>query len=312
MADKLRFGTGGFPLTAKKRDFAGSVERLRDLGLDHLELEFVRNVFLKEDTALKAKGDAERSDISLTVHGSYFVNLASQDRPKWHASIQRVVKAAEIGSLAGARSITFHSGFFQGQDPEIVKNTVKEGIKEIFRQLKEKNVKVKIAPELTGKPSQFGNIEELVSMIKELKNEGYLEASVCIDFAHHYARSLGKLHGYDETMRVLNLVGDRLGEEYLKDLHIHMSAIEYGDKGEKNHLLFLPNYEAYVEAGIEIEEFRDILQDLKESRLVENRFLWRETLQALKAMDVKGYVVCESPVLELDALVLQKYYGGLS
>jgi deoxyribonuclease-4 len=312
MADKLRFGTGGFPLTGEKRDLAGSVARLRELGLDHLELEFVHNVFMKEDTALKAKEDAERSDISLTVHGSYFVNLASLDRPKWHASVQRVVKAAEIGSIAGARSITFHSGFFQGQDPKIVKNTVKDGIKEIFRQLEEKHVKVKIAPELTGKPSQFGNIEELVSMIKELKDEGYLDASLCIDFAHHYARTGGRLHGYDETMRVLNLVGGQLGEKYLKDLHIHMSAIEYGDKGEKNHLLFLPNYEAYVEAGIEIEEFRDILQDLKESRLVENRFLWRETLQALKAMDVKGYVVCESPVLELDALVLQKYYGGLS
>lgn len=308
----LRFGTGGFPLTAKKRDLVGSIERLRELGLSHLELEFVHNVFLNKDTALLAKGVSEKNDASLTIHGSYYVNLASLDKAKWHASIQRVVKAAEIGSIAGAKSLTFHSGFFQGQDRGIVKEQVKRGLIEIFKKLSDQGVGINISPELTGKASQFGSIEELVSLVKELKSEGYTNISLCIDFAHHYARTLGALHGYDETKRVLDLVEKELGLQHLKNLHIHLSAIEYGDKGEKNHLLLLPNYEAYVDMGIEVPEFIEIIDELGDKRRTENKFKWQECLKALKDSGVEGYVVCESPILELDALVLKKYYEGLS
>ena len=40
----LRFGTGGVPLSAVNRDTLAGVKRIKELGLDHLEIEFVHGV----------------------------------------------------------------------------------------------------------------------------------------------------------------------------------------------------------------------------------------------------------------------------
>jgi len=65
-------------------------------------------------------------------------------------------------------------------------------------------------------------------------------------------------------------------------MHIHVSGIKYGGKGEISHL------------------------DLGESDL---RYV--ELLTALKDYGVKGIVICESPNLEEDAMLLQATYNSL-
>ncbi len=312
MADKLRFGTGGMPLTTKNRSVTAGIKRVRELGLEHMELEFVYQVFVKEDQAAEVKQIAEENDVTLSVHGSYYVNLAAEDRPKWHASISRVVQSAERGDQCGAVSVTYHSGFIQGKPLEEVHQTVKEGMVEILEATKKKNLKIRISPELTGKGSQFGDIADLVRLTKELRQEGYGQnVGLCIDFAHKYARSNGVYNSYDQFMEMLELVAVELGEQDLQDLHIHMSGIEYSEKGERNHLLYLPDILAYTNEGLEVEGIESFIADMDVKRLAENKFKWQELFQALKAMNVKGYVVCESPILELDALLMQKYYLSL-
>ena len=49
----LLFGTAGTPISAKGKGSAGGIKRIRELGLDCMELEFVRGVRMKEDTARK-------------------------------------------------------------------------------------------------------------------------------------------------------------------------------------------------------------------------------------------------------------------
>ena len=68
----------------------------------------------------------------------------------------------------------------------------------------------------------------------------------------------------------------------LDDMHIHVAGIEYGQKGERRHL-----------------------------NLEDSDFNYKELLQALKEFDVKGLVICESPNLEEDALLLQNHYSLL-
>ena len=65
-------------------------------------------------------------------------------------------------------------------------------------------------------------------------------------------------------------------------MHIHLSGIQYGAKGEKKHL------------------------NLEEADLQ-----YVELLRALKDYHVKGLVICESPNLEGDALLLQETYSKL-
>lgn len=312
MANKLRFGTGGMPLTSKSRTAKDGITRIHELGLEHMELEFVYQVFVKKEDTEEIKKLAEQKNVTLSVHGSYFVNLAADDKQKWHAGISRVIQAAERGDECGAISVTYHSGFIQDKPHDQVFQQVKEGTKEILDGCKKKNLKIHISPELTGKASQFGDVEDLVQLTKELRAEGYGEQiGLCIDFAHKYARSVGEYNSYDQFVQVLETIGKGLGESALHDLHIHMSAIEHGQKGEKNHLLYLESLKQYADAGIEVEGIDKYWEELDAKRFEKNKFDWQAVFKALKKMDVKGYVVCESPLLELDALLMSQYYHQL-
>lgn len=306
----LRFGIGGIPHTAKGLE--NGIKRLNELGLRHMELEFVQSVYVKEEKAPQIKEVAEENDITLSVHGSYYTNLASPDKQKWHASISRIVQAAYIGDLCGAKSVTYHTGFFQKQTFDEVQPRVIEGMEKIFKELESKGANsIKIAPELTGKASQVGDVNELITIVSQLQSSNYTQSALCIDFAHKFARDNGANNTYDEFMQLLDMIVEGLGEEFIKQLHIHISAIEYSDKGEKNHLVMLPSLEAYKEQGIEVEGIEKAWESLPEKRLKENTFNWQELLKALKSAGVEGYVVCESPILELDALLMQTYYQNL-
>jgi len=145
-----------------------------------------------------------------------------------------------------------------------------------MHQLRRENNRVWVRPEIMGKGSQFGTIDEVLSLSIELEG-----VAPCIDFAHWHART-GGFNSYPEFASILSLVRERLGETALDNMHIHVSGINYGNKGEIKHL------------------------NLKESDLQ-----YVELLKALKDYDVKGLVICESPNLEEDALLLQKSYNTL-
>lgn len=306
---KLRFGTGGIPLSTKNRSAIEGVRRIHELGLESMELEFVHSVFLNEKQAEELKAEAERLDVALSVHGSYYVNLASDDKQKWHASINRVQKAAQIGSIAGARFITFHSGFFQGRSEEEVYPLIKEGIEEILNYLKENSLGIKVTPELTGKPTQWGDLDDLINLVKDFKSN---QLGFCFDFAHKHARSNGKFNSEDEFNEMLDKIGDKLGEEFLRDMHIHLSGINYSPKGERNHLTFLGEESKYANEGLAIEGLTDHYATLaKKNKIGPSDLEWVSLLKVLKEYKVGGIVVCESPNLEQDALLMQKTYAKL-
>ena len=102
--DKLRFGTAGIP-TCTKGDTLQGIEDVRRLNLDSFELEFVHSVNIKEDKTDLVKEAAKKNDIILTAHGSYYVNLSSDDKKKIEASKKRILDAAKILSLCGGHSI---------------------------------------------------------------------------------------------------------------------------------------------------------------------------------------------------------------
>lgn len=305
----LNFGTGGVPLTAKSRDSIDGVERIRELGLDSMELEFVYQVFLNEPQAKALRQKTEELNVVLSVHGSYFVNLASKDKQKWHASIERVKQAAKIGDLAGARYLTFHPGFRQGRKNDVVTPLVKEGIQKILEDVDKNNYNIKITPELTGKASQWGDLEELVDLVKEIdhKNLGF-----CFDFAHKHARDGGGYNSEKEFRSMLDYIKAELGSPFMKDMHIHLSGINYSDKGERNHLTMLGEYSKYIEEGLALEGLENTYKELeKKSKIGPADMQYVELLRVLKEYEVEGIVVCESPNLEQDALLFKEVYKKL-
>ncbi len=270
----LLFGTGGTPHSAETRSTIDGIKRIAELGLGGMEIEFVRGVRMGEAGARLVAEAATSLGIELTAHGPYFINLNAHEPEKIRASQERILQAARIGSICGAKSIVFHAAFYLGDPPDEVYNTVKKHLEEIMQQLKGRNNRVWIRLEIMGKPSQFGTLEEVLKLSTELEG-----VAPCIDFAHWHART-GALSSYSEFASILQQVKERLGTTALDNMHIHVSGIAYGKKGEIKHL------------------------NLKESD-----FQYAELLKALKDCDAKGLVICESPNLEQDALLLQETYN---
>lgn len=274
--DKLRFGTAGKPISTKG-DTVQGIKDVRKLNLDSLELEFVHSINIKPEKTNEVKKAAKDSDVILTCHAPYFINLNSDDKKKFHASISYIANSAKITSLCGGWSVCFHAGYYQGQSPEKVYENIKEGVKKIVNQVKEFDKNIWIRPEISGKKSQFGDLNETIKLSKEVE-----QVMPCIDFSHFFARDTGKHNTLVEFKNILETIEKDLGKEALLNMHIHVAGIEYGDKGEKNHLL-----------------------------LEESKFNYKDLMRALKEFKVKGVLICESPNIEVDALLMQEYYSKL-
>ena len=273
----LLFGTGGTPHSSETQSTIDGIRRIAELGLGCMEIEFVQGVRMGEAGARLVAETAVSEGVKLSVHAPYFINLNAHEPEKVRASQDRILQAARIGSICGAESIVFHPAFYLGDSPGETYNRVKQYLEEVMHQLKRENNRVWIRPEITGKGSQFGTIEEILSLSTELEG-----VAPCIDFAHRHARS-GEFNSYPEFASILEQVKERLGKAALDNMHIHVSGINYGTKGEIKHL------------------------NLKESDLQ-----YLELLKALKDYDSKGLIICESPNLEEDALLLQQSYNALS
>jgi len=228
--DHLHFGTAGIPLSAANNDSLSGLERLHELGLDCMELEFVQGVHLKRPAAEKIGRRAQELGIALSAHAPYYINLNSHEAAKKKASIRRILETARASFWAGAATFTFHAAFYQESSPPAVYRAVKQELENIGQILAKEKIQIWMRPELTGKPSQFGSLEEILKLSREIPG-----VAPCIDFAHFHARH-GKHNTYKEFMEILEQVESSLGPAALADMHLHVSGIDYGPKGERKHL----------------------------------------------------------------------------
>lgn len=276
--EKLLFGTAGIPISTERissHNTINGIKREKELGLGCMELEFVRSVNISEKLALEVKKAAQENGIILTCHGQYYINLNSLEEKKIQDSIQRILNAARIANLCGAFSMCFHPAYYHNIEPEKVYEKVKNQFKCIIKKLKDEGNSIWVRPETTGKQSQFGTLQEIVRLSEEVE-----QVMPCIDFAHLHARE-GKINTKKEFFDALALVEKKLGTKALKNMHIHMAGIEYGQKGELNHAN---------------------LQDK------ESDFNYKELLKVWKEFKIAGAVISESPNIEQDALLMQKLY----
>lgn len=181
---------------------------------------------------------------------------------------------ARLLDAAGGYSVVFHAAYYLGQQPHKVYPEVLRQVQALAALAKKEALKVGIRPELMGKPSQFGTLEEVVHLSEDAGGN----ILPCIDFAHLHART-GKYNTYEEFASAFEFIAKRLGDEALREMHIHFSGIRYSAKGEQKHLI-----------------------------VRESDFRYREFLKCLKDYDICGVMVVESPNVEGDALWLKKIY----
>ncbi len=272
---ELVFGTAGIPRSAESATTQAGIERIAELGLGCLEVQFVQGVKMSEKGAVSVGEVATKRGIKLSAHAPYFINLNAREEEKIIASQDRLVHTARIAAIFGGESVVFHPAFYLGDPPAKALATVRKHLEETVERLRKEGNRVLLRPEVSGKTSQFGTLEEILSLSSELEG-----VAPCFDFAHWHART-GKANSYAEFGAILDQVEQKLGKKSLDSMHIHLSGIAYGRQGEIRHL------------------------DLKESDLQ-----YVELLKVLKERGAKGLVICESPNLEQDALLLQQTYKG--
>jgi len=275
----FRFGTVGSPKSTPKRPggSVGAVIHIADLGLNALELGWVRSVRVSEKTCVAIRGTALERDVAISVHAPYYINLNADD-VEWPKSRKRLMDAAHFGYLAGASDIIFHPGSYFGQPVEKVLPVAIERLRGCVDELVAADNPVVLRPETMGKSAMLGSLQDTLTMSVEIDG-----VEPCLDFAHLHARpGDGSVNTYDEWVNVIETYAGALGESALNNLHIHLSGIEYTPKGEKEHL-------PLSEADLDLEAI----------------------LQALHDHNCRGRIVCESPVMEDDALIIQAKWAEI-
>jgi len=261
---KILLGPAGSPA---KSTLEGITE-VKKLGLQAMEVQYTHGIKMNLALAEEVGKEAEKEKISLSIHAPYYINLLSTDPKILKASRKRIIDSCHRGHLMNATKVVFHPGYYGKKSKEESYKMMKEELKIIQKEIRKKRWKIDIAPETMGRTFQFGNFEETIELVKELK------CNFCIDISHIYALNHGKIN-YD-------YIFDQI-EKLRKDIHFHFQGIEYNKNGEKRHMVLNGN------PGF--KEFAKKLLDRKINATIicESPVTWRDSLKMKKILEVLGY-----------------------
>lgn len=274
MADRPRFGPAGFPPAFKELKLpVGEFPRyLRDEGLDAFEYQAVRwgaKPQMKREVAEKLGANAKDHDVWLTVHGSYFINFCGNVETI-EASKNRLIACATAADWMGAHLVVFHPGFYGKRRQEEALELCVKAMGDVVESMRSRGIaKLRLGPETTGKPSQLGSLDEVLTLCERVNS-----TEPVIDWAHIHAREGGRMKTANDFRAVTEEIEKRLGSDALRNLHCHFTRVEFTEKGEKRHHLLNE-----VEYGPDFHHLATLIAEL----------------------DLKPVIISESPILDVDA-----------
>jgi deoxyribonuclease-4 len=181
-----------------------------------------------------------------------------------------VIAAARAAAWVGAKDVVLHLAFYHGDEPSEVADRVAAALIEARQELGATADTVTLRPEVMGRLSQFGDLDEVLRLCQTIEG-----CAPCIDVAHLHART-GAYNTVREFEGLFDSIADALGASALDECHIHLSGIEYGPSGETRHVA--------LEAS-----------DLD----------YRSFLAAARCRPIRGTIIIESPAREDDVLLVK-------
>jgi deoxyribonuclease-4 len=277
MAEQTRFGPAGVPPMFRLMGATTTdVPRLlRAEGLDAFEYGAVQwgpKPQIKEENARQLGEEAHINDVRLSIHGSYYVNLAGK-REVVEASKRRLIAGATAADWMGAYVMVFHTGFYGRFEKDFAFKTCVDALKEVAAEMQSLGLKVKLGPETMGRKFQVGSIEEILSI-----NEQVEGTQLVVDWGHLHARELGRFRKTEDFREVAEKIEQELGTEVLRNMHCHFSAIEFNTQGERQH------------------------HTLDEKRYGPD---FRLLAEVIADFGMHPTMICESPILDVDARKMQ-------
>ena len=275
LGGSMRFGPAGIPICCSGRSTLEGIRCCSELKMGAMEMEFVHGVRMNGESATLAGKIARDLDVRLSSHAPYYVNLCTSDKVKAENGMRHILLAAKATALAGGRITVFHPGFYQTLGKEEAFLAAKKRLVEIKERMDAQGIKCILGAETVGKKSSFGGFEENLRMARELDF-----VKPVIDFAHMHARGDLKITGEEDYRKIFARLEAEL-PDYAKEFHSHFSEINYSDKGELNHLPLGTRNEP---------PFAPLMKVVAEN-------------------GYSGTIICESPKLEEDALIMQNEYS---
>lgn len=246
-----RFGPAGNSLSFAEMGYKSSLqvpEYLTKMGLNAFEYQCGRGVNIGEEKAAELGELAKAADIRLSLHAPYYISMSSEEEAKRDNSINFILQSAKAVSAMGGDRIIVHTGSCGKISREYALELALDTMKKAITALDERGLgHVHICPEAMGKINQLGTVQEVIELCK--LDERLIP---CIDFGHVNARTMGSLKTAADFEDIFNLINNRLGENRMKNMHVHFSKIEYTAGGEKKHLTFAdtvfgPRFEPFIE-----------------------------------------------------------------
>ncbi len=276
----LRIGPAGIPhSTPSPGGTLEGVRHCRKIGLGAMEVEFVQGVRMKDELAETVGEESLRTDVSLSVHAPYFINLCSDEESKLANSRRHILQSARAAHLMHASPVVFHPGFYQGRPKAECAKRAKKELQRVIDEMQQVGwTDVVLGPELTGKKSAYGDLDEIIELSRHF---GIKAVQPVVDFGHYHAR-IARLKRSDDFVKILEQAEKVLGSDYKQAFHCHYSEIQFTDAGEGKHLPI----------GMGGPPFAPLLA-------------------ALEERGYTGKIICESPKLEEDALIMQKAYDKM-
>lgn len=216
---EIRIGTAGRPASAKEPGTVGGIRRVAELGLNALEVQFVRGVNMGPGLAKECGETARLMGVALSVHAPYYVNLCS--REKSAASRKRILDSCLRAEKMGANPVVFHPGYYSGEKSYAM-------VRDACRDMASKT-SATLGLETTGKVSQFGTLDEILGICSEVGS-----CVPVVDYSHLYARTAGTVN-YEDVFKKIHKAG-------YKHLHCHVSCVKWSraHDGGGNELAHLP------------------------------------------------------------------------
>lgn len=259
-----------------------SAKFVKGMGLDCFEYSFGRGVRMTEEKAFSIGQAFEKENIEISAHAPYYINFSNPDEEMVAKSYGYVLDTAKILKCMGGKRVVFHPATQGKMSREEAVSLAENRLHTLREYIYLNNLQdMFFCPETMGKLGQIGTIEEIVRFCKVDK-----VFIPCVDFGHINAREQGSLKTVADYQSRLEYMLSELGEEKMKNFHIHFSKIMYSAKGEVKHLTF--------EDSIYGPEFEPLAI-------------------ALKNLSLKPYVICESSGTQTeDAVQMKKIYHALT
>ena len=224
----IRIGQAGIPLSCKGRtNKDGLVYTKQVLGLNAMEVQFVRGLYVMEDEEAQfMKEYSKENDIELHVHAPYYINLAGSS-DEINLSFDKILFSAKLADKMGAKTVVIHPGYYGNLSERKALKKIIKNIGKIHSAFKKQKIKAQLAIETMGKQKVFGSLDEVFEVCKKVK--GVIPA---IGLGHIHARTNGGLKKQEDFEEIFKTLKPLRLKNYL----LHVTGVLYENGNEYYHV----------------------------------------------------------------------------